>query len=273
MSASEVVLSACDVSRTFGGHRRSTAPAVDGATVTLSPGMAVGLIGGSGSGKSTLARMLVGLEPPTRGLVTFNGTEVRSLLRKRDQRLAFRRAVQFVSQDTTSSFDPRRRLRDALRQPLLRLRDTGGREAADRIEATLASLGLDPAMADRYPHEVSGGQRQRMALARALVVRPRLLVCDEVVSALDVSVQGAVLNMLKTYCETEEAGLLFVSHGLPATAFIATTLIVMERGHIVDHGSVETILQGGGHPFTRRMVAAYQIGGGGAGRPSEPVEV
>jgi peptide/nickel transport system ATP-binding protein len=130
--------------------------------------------------------------------------------------------------------------------------------ADDRADETFEMLGLDPAFADRYPYEVSGGQRQRFAIARALVVRPRFLVCDEVVSALDVSVQGQVLNSLKRYSVEHGAGLAFISHGLPATAFISEELAVMYRGKIVEHGPTSRVIREPEHPYTKHLLSAYR---------------
>jgi oligopeptide/dipeptide ABC transporter ATP-binding protein len=163
-----------------------------------------------------------------------------------------------VAQDTSSSFDPRRTLRDAVRVPVQRLCGLDSRAADERVDRTLELLGLSPALAARRPAEVSGGQRQRFALARALVVEPRLLVCDEVVSALDVSVQGSILNLLKRYCRGQQAGLAFVSHGLPAAAFIADDLAVMHRGRLVEMGDTGGILDHPGHPYTASLLQAHR---------------
>ena len=183
---------------------------------------------------------------------------------KRGDLREFRRNVQLVAQDTSSSFDPRRTLRDGIRRPLLELLEMSRRDADEKVNEMLASLSIDPMLADRKPHQVSGGQRQRFSIARALVVGPKLIVCDEAVSALDVSVQGAVLNLLKEHCEKSDAGLVFVSHGLPATAFICDELIVMYQGRIVEQGSVQQVIFASEHPYTRRLVGAYRTTSGAA---------
>ncbi|OLT12398.1 peptide ABC transporter ATP-binding protein [Pseudonocardia sp. CNS-139] len=242
-----------DVVRAFGrgGHT-----AVDGVSLLVDETSRVGVVGESGSGKSTLVRMLVGLDHPSAGTVEFNGRSIAAMLP--DELRAFRLAVQLVAQDTTSSFDPRRTLRDAVRRPLEVLRGMDVAAADGAVDATLRGLGLDPQLANRLPHQVSGGQRQRFAIARALVVRPRLLVCDEAVSALDVSVQGAVLNLVKRYCREHGAGLVFVSHGLPATAFVADRLVVMHRGRVVEDGPREQVLFRPEHAYTRTLVDAHR---------------
>jgi peptide/nickel transport system ATP-binding protein len=245
------------VSKTFRSHG-NTVRAVDDVDLSFETGgKTVGIVGESGSGKSTLARMVVGLHPKASGSISFNGNELDSVLASRSSRLEFRRTVQFIAQDTTSSFDPRRSLRDAVRLPVMTLEGLDRRTADERVDEILEAMGLPVAFADRRPDQVSGGQRQRFAIARGLIVRPRLLVCDEVVSALDVSVQGSILNLLKRYCVDNEAGLLFVSHGLPATSFLSDEIIVMYRGRIVDQGTTQEIIGGGPrHPYTEQLLAA-----------------
>ncbi|EFC82932.1 ABC transporter ATP-binding protein [Parafrankia sp. EUN1f] len=243
------------------GPARSRHAAVDGVSLSVEPGQRIGVVGESGSGKSTLARMMVGLERPSAGEVSFNGVAMGTLLKMRASRVELRREVQFVAQDTTSSFDPLRTLRDSIRQPAQHLLGMGSRDADAKVDETVSLLGLAPALVDRHPAEVSGGQRQRFAIARALVVRPRLLVCDEVVSALDVSVQGSILNLLKRYCLESGAALVFVSHGLPATAFVCSELVVMQHGKIVEHGATRQVLHEPKHPYTASLLAAFRGGG------------
>ncbi|NQX14064.1 ATP-binding cassette domain-containing protein [Microbacteriaceae bacterium VKM Ac-2855] len=251
-----VSLRAEGLSKSFGkGTTRHVA--VQPLDLEITSRTSLGIVGESGSGKSTLSRLLVGLERPTEGDVTLNGRSVQQLLRTASGARELRRTVQYVAQDTFSSFDPRRTLRDAVATPLRVLRGVRGAEAEAEIRDVLALLKLDPAHLDRYPSQLSGGQRQRFSLARSLVVRPRVLLCDEVVSALDVSVQGAVLNMIRDYCETYQVGLGFVSHGLPATAFVADSLLVMRHGAVVEHGPTEQLLEHPEHPYTVALLDAY----------------
>jgi len=228
--------------------------AVDDVSFQFAAGEIWGIVGESGSGKSTLARMLVGLEAPSGGGLRYRGKPVADLVRYRGFRIPFRRDVQFIAQDTTSSFDSRLTLRASLRLPVRNLLPLRGSAVDERIDETLARLEIPAELADRYPDQVSGGQRQRFAIARALVVRPRLLVCDEVVSALDVSVQGAVLNLLKDYSRTTGAGIVFVSHGLPATAFLADRIAVMRLGRILETADTATLLAAPRHPYTRQLL-------------------
>lgn len=245
-----------DVRKVFSGRGGSSHVAVDGVSLMLDSTSRLGIVGESGSGKSTLVRLMMGLDFASSGTVEYRGRDLKSMS-KNDMR-EFRTSVQLVAQDTSSSFDPRRSLRDGVRRPLLALLGLSTTEADDRVDATLESLSIDPALADRKPHQVSGGQRQRFSIARALVIEPKLVICDEAVSALDVSVQGSVLNLLKDHCIRNEAGLVFVSHGLPATAFICEELIVMYQGVIVERGSVEQVVFHSEHPYTRSLVDAYR---------------
>jgi peptide/nickel transport system ATP-binding protein len=229
--------------------------ALRGVSIVLDRNTRLGIVGESGSGKSTLAKIMVGLERPTSGQVAFRGRDVAAM--PASDRRDFRRAVQLISQDTTSSFDPRRTLRDAVGRPACNLLGASRKRSDELVDETLSLLGIPTALADRKPHEVSGGQRQRFSIARALIVKPGLIICDEVVSALDASVQGTVLNFLKKYCATEGAGLVFVSHGLPATAFIAQTIAVMKDGLIIEQGPTDRLLHASEHPYTRKLIRAY----------------
>jgi len=252
------------------GHGRHSHVAVRNVTFCLVPGARVGIVGESGSGKSTLGRLLVGLDTLSEGRITFDGQDLGDILRSRARRLDYRRAVQLVAQDTSSSFDPLRRLRHAVRVPAQQLAGLDQAAADARVDEVLAALGVPEHLADRYPYEVSGGQRQRFALARALVVRPRFLVCDEVVSALDVSVQGQVLNLLKHSCIDTGAALAFISHGLPATAFVASELAVMVRGEIIERGSTADILARSTQAYTRHLLDAHRVSRHGRTHAMQP---
>ncbi|MCH6470181.1 ABC transporter ATP-binding protein [Sinomonas terrae] len=244
------------VRKDFGrGHRRITA--VQPVDLSLDAHSELGVIGESGSGKSTLARMIVGLEHPTSGLISYQGRSVAQWLSSRAGRIAYRQQVQYVAQDTTS-FDPRQTFFESVSVPLRILRGVRGRqEIRERLDAIADDLSLDPTLFSRYPHQVSGGQRQRFALARSLVVEPRLLICDEVVSALDVSVQGAVLNLIKRHVARHRMGLMFVAHGLPAVTFISSELLVMRNGEVVERGAVDQVVNEPQHPYTRELLDAY----------------
>jgi peptide/nickel transport system ATP-binding protein len=264
-----VTLEAINVIKYFGGRGKAR-PSVSDISLTINTADAVGIVGESGSGKSTLARMLVGLERPTGGRVSLNGAEISELSSTLRGARDLRRMVQFVAQDTTSSFDPRRTLRVSARRPAQILRGLSQSEANDELDALIDAVGLNPALADRHPEQASGGQRQRFALVRALIVQPRILVCDEVVSALDISVQGSILNLIKRYCRDNGAGLVFISHGLPATAFISRHLAVMRGGELLEMGDTEQVVRRPKHSYTAELVAANDAlsGQGSAGHPS-----
>jgi peptide/nickel transport system ATP-binding protein len=249
-----------EVARVFRGKNGAEHTAVNGVSLLVDETVRIGIVGESGSGKSTAVRMMVGLDHPTHGSVEFNGRSTTAMLP--NELRAFWSAVQLVAQDTSSSFDPRRTLRDAVRRPAQKLLGLSREEADSEVDRMVRELGLELGLADRKPHQVSGGQRQRFAIARALVVRPKVLVCDEAVSALDVSVQGSVLNLLKRHCAEHGAGLVFVSHGLPATAFIADRLVVMYQGKVVEDGPTEQVLYAPQHSYTQRLVNAYRMTSG-----------
>lgn len=255
-SASHVDLSAKALVREFGPmmarHR-----AVDSIDLTIDETTRLGVVGESGSGKSTLARLLAGLDTPTSGSIDYAGRPLPRTLSTRGGRADFRRSVQFISQDTTSSFDPRHTLVESVTRPIVTLFGASKQEALDLALQTFRDLSLPVELAKRYPAQVSGGQRQRFAIARALVVRPKLLICDEVASALDVSVQGSILNLLKSYCMKNDAGLVFVSHGLPATAFITEDIAVMYHGQIVEMGPTRQVLEDPQHMYTKMLLAAH----------------
>lgn len=252
-----VTIEAAGVSRMFGArHERFTA--VNDVSLSITSRSATGIVGESGSGKSTLSRLLVGLDKPSTGTVTIDGRDISELAHTANGMRELRRTVQFVAQDSTSSFDPRRTLRYAVRRPAQILRGLSRPEADAAVDELLEVLSLDPASADRYPGEVSGGQRQRFSLARALIVRPSVLMCDEVVSALDVSVQGTILNFIKQYCAEHNCGLVFVSHGLPATAFISDEMVVMYRGQIIEHRPSDEIVSDPREPYTVSLIDAYR---------------
>jgi peptide/nickel transport system ATP-binding protein len=251
------VLVADHVSKAF-GHGAARRTAVDDVSMSIGAGDRIGLVGESGSGKSTLGRMLAGLERPTSGVVTYKGIDVVELRRSRVTRADFCRDVQLISQDTSGSFDPRRTLRDSIRLPVQMLCGLDQKAANDRVNETLRAVGIRPDLVNRFPDDVSGGQRQRMALARGLAVGPKVLICDEVVSALDVSVQGSVLNLLKAYCHDNGAGMVFISHGLPATAFVAQDIVVMYLGRVVENGTVAEVITSPEDEYTKSLLRAYR---------------
>ncbi|MFN2326882.1 MAG: ABC transporter ATP-binding protein [Gemmatimonadales bacterium] len=249
------LLSARDVTRTFPGARPGQeVHAVNGVSLDVFPGETLGLVGESGCGKSTLGRMVVGLDRPSGGTVTFDGEPVHTT--SRAARAALTRQVQIVFQDPYSSLDPRMTVAESIAEGIRihRLHPAG--EVHGRVEALMHEVGLDPAAKDRYPHEFSGGQRQRVGIARALAVEPRLMVCDEPVSALDVSVQAQVLNLLADLQQTRGLAYLFIAHDLAVVRQLAHRIAVMYLGRLVEVGPAAEVTDRPRHPYTRALRSA-----------------
>ena len=231
--------------------------AVDGISLRVRPGEAFGLVGESGCGKSTAARLALRLIEPTSGQVRFAGQDV---LRARGPALlALRRRMQIVFQDPFSSLNPRRRVGQTLTEPLLVHGVARGDAARARAAALLDEVGLPQAALDRFPHEFSGGQRQRIGIARALILEPDLVVADEPVSALDVSVQAQVLLLLRALQDRRGLAFLFVSHDLAVVRWFCTGVAVMYLGRIVEQGDVARVFERPRHPYTRMLCDASPI--------------
>jgi oligopeptide/dipeptide ABC transporter ATP-binding protein len=225
------------------------------ADLTVEPGQIVGLIGETGSGKTTLARAIVGLAPVESGRITFDGADLTGL-RGRELR-AFRRtgAVQYVFQDPLRALDPAHTVDRIVAEPL-RLAGLGRDQIAERVEAALRDVGLDPAIGGRRPGAISGGQRQRVLLARALAPRPRLVLCDEPVSALDASSRNHVLRLLDGLRTTYGVTFLIISHDLSSLAGIADRVSVLYGGRIVEDGPIREVLHEPAHPYTALLAAS-----------------
>lgn len=239
------------------GRRGNVVRAVDGISFDVKQGSTLAIVGESGSGKSTAGRAILRLIEPTSGQVTFAGTDLLGL--SEDDLRRFRSRMQIVFQDNYASLDPRWTIGRILSEPLALHTELNKTEIRHRIEEMLETVGLEASHANRYPHEFSGGQRQRVGIARALMMRPELVVCDEPVSALDVSVQAQVLNLMKDL--QEELGLtyVFISHDLSVVEFMADEIIVMKNGVIVESGVCEQVMDDPQHPYTRALFAAVPI--------------
>ena len=231
--------------------------AVDGVDFSIYPGETISLVGESGCGKSTTGRAIVKLDPPTDGKIVFEGKDLATVgsseLRK------IRTQMQIIFQDPYSSLNPRKRVGDLLAEPLLAHKLATKEEASKKVEEMLEIVGLTKFHKGRYPHEFSGGQRQRIGIARALMLNPKLIVCDEPVSALDVSIQAQVLNLLKDLQKEFQLTYLFIAHGLGAVKYISDRIAVMYLGKIVEIGKTEDIFKQPKHPYTQALLSAYPV--------------
>ena len=240
----------------FGPRRQLRA--VDDVSLAIEEGETVALVGESGSGKSTLGRMLLGLLPPTSGEILYGGHPLSILTGEAKKR--FRREVQVVFQDTGSSLNPRKTIGASLEVPLRYNLGLDGPAARERSAALLNQVGLESSIfLQRYPHELSGGQRQRVGVARAIASRPRLVVADEPVSALDVSVRAQVLKLLREIQEATGLAELFITHDLGVVRAVASRVLVMYLGAVVESGPVAALFEAPGHPYTRALLAATPV--------------
>jgi ABC-type oligopeptide transport system ATPase subunit len=246
----------------FGGKSRSEngIRAVDEVSLDIQAGETLGLVGESGSGKSTLGRLILRLIEPTAGSVSFEGRDLLAASHPEMRRL--RRDMQIIFQDPFASLDPRYRVEDIIAEPLIIHRQTipETKSVKDGIRARVVELlravGLDESILKRFPHEFSGGQRQRIGIARALALRPKFIVADEPVSALDVSVGAQIVNLLAQLQREFGLTYLFISHSMPVVRYLSTRIAVMYRGKIVEIGAAEQITERPQHPYTRRLLDA-----------------
>ncbi|WP_141430545.1 ABC transporter ATP-binding protein [Bacillus sp. 03113] len=231
--------------------------AVDGLNFNIYPGETISLVGESGCGKSTTGRAIVQLDPQTEGKILFEGKDLSTL--KTSELRKMRTQMQIIFQDPYSSLNPRNRIGDLLAEPLLAHQLATKSDVYRKVDDILETVGLTKHHRNRYPHEFSGGQRQRIGIARALILNPKLIVCDEPVSALDVSIQAQVLNLLKDLQQKFQLTYLFIAHGLGAVKYISDRIAVMYLGKIVEIGKTEEIFRHPKHPYTQILLSAYPI--------------
>jgi ABC-type glutathione transport system ATPase component len=248
----------------FGGKSRggSDVRAVDDVSLDIQSGETLGLVGESGSGKSTLGRLILRLIDPTSGTIRFQDRDLLGASRGEMRRL--RRDLQIIFQDPFASLDPRFRVEDIIAEPLIIHQNSQGngnakddtRDLRGRVRELLRAVGLDESILKRFPHEFSGGQRQRIGIARALALRPKFIVADEPVSALDVSVGAQIVNLLAELQRDFGLTYLFISHSMPVVRYLSTRIAVMYRGKIVEVGATEQITERPQHPYTRSLLEA-----------------
>jgi oligopeptide transport system ATP-binding protein len=243
----------------FGSRKLGEVRAVDDISLDIQAGETLGLVGESGSGKSTLGRLILRLIEPTSGIIQFDGVDL--LQANGPQMRRLRRDMQIIFQDPFGSLDPRYRVEDVIAEPLIlhgeiveeKLTNAGRRQ---RVRELLRAVGMDESAMPRYPHEFSGGQRQRIGIARALALRPKFIVADEPVSALDVSVGAQIVNLLQQLQREFKLTYLFISHSMPVVRYLSTRIAVMYRGKIVEIGATEQITVRPQHDYTRKLLAA-----------------
>jgi oligopeptide/dipeptide ABC transporter ATP-binding protein len=245
------------VRRSLLGVPTGVVRAVDGVSCTVAAGETLALVGESGCGKSTVGRLALRLIEPTTGRVSFGGRDLATLSGEELRRA--RAGVQLVFQDPYGSLNPRMAVGEMLAEPLLLHTDLSPADRRDRVSELLRVVGLRPEHARRYPHEFSGGQRQRIAIARALAPEPKLIVCDEPVSALDVSIRSQILNLLRDLQQRLGLAYVFISHDLAVVRQIATRVAVMYLGRIVESGACEEIFAEPRHPYTQALLAAVPV--------------
>ncbi len=237
--------------------KKKYAQAVDGVSFTVKEGHTLGIVGESGCGKTTIGRMIVRLIPPTAGEIFFEGKDILKL--RHNEMALLRRQIQFIFQDPYASLNPKMKIGEILGEPLSIYKIAHGKEKQRQVEELLEVVGLPKSAKDRYPHEFSGGQRQRVGIARALALKPKLIICDEPVSALDVSIQSQILNLLQELQEAYGLTYIFIAHGLNVIKHISDDVAVMYLGKMMELSPVDALFERPYHPYTKALLAAIPM--------------
>ncbi|MBR1820787.1 MAG: ABC transporter ATP-binding protein [Clostridia bacterium] len=253
---SEPLLKVENLTQHFRVSRSFTVKAVNGVSFDIYPGETYGLVGESGSGKTTIGRSIIRLYNPTDGRITFDGADITGKLTG-DARSLLRREMQMIFQDPMASLNPRKKVSDIIGEGLdIQRRGMSAQARAELISEMLKKVGLSPEHAARYPHQFSGGQRQRVGIARALVMNPKLIIADECISALDVSIQAQVVNLMKDIQEETGCAYLFIAHDLSMVKYISDRIGVLHLGYMVETGTKEEIFSNPIHPYTKSLLSA-----------------
>ena len=252
----EPLLKVENLKQHFKVNSNYTVKAVEGVSFEIYPGETYGLVGESGSGKSTIGRSIIRLYNPTDGKITFNDTDITGHLSRGDKNM-LRTQMQMIFQDPMSSLNPRKKVEDIIGEGLdIHHAYASKEERSEKIKEILAKVGLAPEHASRYPHQFSGGQRQRVGIARALIMNPKLIIADECISALDVSIQAQVVNLMKDIQAQTGASYLFIAHDLSMVKYISDRIGVLHLGHLLETGTTEEIFSNPIHPYTKSLLSA-----------------
>ncbi len=252
------LLEVCGIKTHFPSQNKGEmVKAVDGVSLELRHSEILGLVGESGCGKSTLARSILNLVPPTAGTVYLNGESIQTMSRSELKKA--RPAMQMIFQDPHASLNPRMTVFKTLAEPMLAHKLATKETVKQAVIELMEKVGLAPRFMQKYPHEFSGGQRQRIAIARALALKPRLIIADEPVSALDVSVQAQILNLLAKLCAEERLSMIFITHDLSVVRHIAQRVAVMYLGRVVEEGTTHDVLKNPQHPYTQALISAVPV--------------
>ena len=253
---SETLLRVENLQQHFRVSHTYTVRAVNGVSFDIHPGETYGLVGESGSGETTIGRSIIRLYNPTGGKITFNGRDITGRL-DNDTRSMLRKEMQMIFQDPMASLNPRKKVEDIIGEGLdIHRRYSSRQDRSDQIIEMLKKVGLSPEHAARYPHQFSGGQRQRVGIARALIMNPKLIIADECISALDVSIQAQVVNLMKDIQEETGCAYLFIAHDLSMVKYISDRIGVLHLGYMVETGTKEEIFSNPIHPYTRSLLSA-----------------
>lgn len=253
---SEPLLKVENLVQHFPVSRTYTVKAVNGVSFNIYPGETYGLVGESGSGKTTIGRSIIRLYNPTDGRITFNGKVISGAL-DRDTRSMLRSDMQMIFQDPMASLNPRKKVGDIISEGMdIHHRFANRQEREEKISEMLKKVGLSPEHAARYPHQFSGGQRQRVGIARALIMNPKLIIADECISALDVSIQAQVVNLMKDIQEETQCAYLFIAHDLSMVKYLSDRIGVLHLGYMVESGTKEEIFSHPVHPYTKSLLSA-----------------